>query len=306
MSPRLTSLTVTVLILSLFILPSQAINFTDNNYHEYLLYDMDTPEIDVLIVPPSSPYYARDIMNLEKSVQAWDDGINDLAPSWLADGLNIHYFTLGYDEVPAPALADPEVIIYAAEFNPVLLLGIGLEPWQNVFVGETPCTNLDPLDQAQWHGHENSPWASAQCQGMGGSTCVVINTNFLWLPDQENEIQMYDLNQHEFGHCIGIGHVGDALDFAAANYPEQDIMSYQRDVTQVHCVSSLNIRALEATYGDLLGQSSVAQDSGTYVHMNQNDYTYSDCKNPGQNWLDLGPINPLTHNHPTPGSTLNS
>ncbi len=282
----------------------QAADFNDNDYHEYILYDMDQPQVDILIIPPASPYYTRDLVNIEKSVQAWDDGINALGPSWLANGLNIEYYTLGYDVPPADALADPEVIIFSGEANPALLAGIGLEAWQFFFSGESPCHGLDPNNPSDWHNHVGSVWASGQCDG-GGSTCVVINTSFLWLPDQENEHYMYDLNQHELGHCLGIGHVGDALDFEAANFPEQDIMSYQHNPNQVHCVSSLNIRALEAVYGDLLGQPSVAQDAGTFVHMRPSDYTHVDCLNPNTGWLNaMDGVPILGHQDPAPGSTI--
>ncbi len=294
----------TAVMLAMLLAPAQAADFNDNNYHEYILYDMDQPEIDVLIVPPASPYYTRDLVNIEKSVQAWDDGINALGPSWLADGLNINYYTLGYDVAPPAALADPEIIIFSAEANPVLLAGIGLEPWQFFFNGESPCHGLDPNDPSDWHNHAGSIWASGQCDG-GGSTCVVINTSFLWLPDQENEGYMYDLNQHELGHCLGIGHVGDALDFSAANFPEQDIMSYQHNANQVHCVSSLNILALEAVYGDLLGQPNVAQDAGTFVEMSPGAYTHVNCLNPNTGWLNVMDGVPVVgHTDPAPGSTI--
>ncbi len=279
----------------------QAADFNDNDYHEYILYDVDTPNIDVLIVPPVSPYYARDLVNIEKSVQAWDDGINAIGPSWLADGVNIRAYTLGYDTPTPEALADPEIIIFSAEYNPVLLFGIGLAS------PVTWCHGIGFGEAAiEWHQHEQSPWAVAQAEcSDGGFQCTVINTNFFWLPDQENEINMYDLNQHELGHCLGVGHVGDALDFSANNFPEQDIMSYQHNPAQVHCVSNLNIKALSAVYGDMLGHPELQQDAGSYVHMSAGQYSHVDCLNPGTNWLDLLAPIPVGHEHPAPGSTLN-
>ncbi len=303
MRERIAVTTAIVMLVSLFIAPSQAADFNDNDYHEYLLYDMDTPEIDVLIVPPQSPYYSRDLVNIEYAVQAWEDGINALGSGWLADGITINSYTLGYDTPPADALYDPEIVVWSGEFNPVLLFGIGLEPWQNVFYGQTYCHNLDPTDPTDWHNHAGNIWASGRCDN-GGSTCMVVNTNFLWLPDQENAINMYDLVAHEVGHCLGIGHVGDALDFEANNYPVQDIMSYQHDPNQAHCVSSLNILALEATYGDLLGHPEVQQEPDTFVHMNPGQYSHVDCINPPADWLDVLAGAPLVHQHPTPGSTI--
>ncbi len=305
MHARVVGLAVLVSLAMLFA-PAQAADFNDNDYHEYILYNVDTPNIDVLIVPPVSPYYGRDLTNIEKSVQAWDDGINELGPAWLADGVNINYYTLGYDTPTPEALADPEIIIFSAEYNPVLLFGIGYAApvtWcHGIGFGE-PASVMTP---DMFHQHEQSPWASmhAQCDD-GGFQCTVINTSFFWLPDQENEIYMYDLNQHELGHCLGIGHVGDALDFEANNYPVQDIMSYQHDASQVHCVSSLNIKALEAVYGDLLGHPELHQHAGSYVHMSPSQYNHVDCLNPGTSWLDVGAASPIGHVHPAPGSTIN-
>ncbi len=295
-----TSIAAACLLTVAFAAPVLAATFNDNNYHEYILYNVDTPEIDVLIVPPASPYYARDIHNIEQSVQAWEDGINELAPAWLADGLNIHYYTLGYDDVPEAALADPEIVIFSAEYNPVLLLGIGLAAPVNL------CHGLDLFESAALHQHEGSPWGvfHSECRA-GGYQCTVVNTNFLWLPNAGNEREMYDLNSHEFGHCLGIGHVGDALDFSAQNYPSSDIMSYQQNPNQVHCVSSLNILALEAVYGALLGHSSLHKHSGSYVHMSPGGYEQVDCKNPTNPALtNIAAATPLGHSHPTPGSTI--
>lgn len=279
---------------------AQAADFNDNDYHEYILYNVDTAKIDVLIVPPASPYYSRDLSNIERSVQAWEDGIGALAPAWLADGLEIDFYTLGYDTPPADVLADPEIVIFSAEYNPVLLLGIGLA--QPV----TLCHGID-LAQENLHQHEGSPWGvlHSECKG-GGYQCTVVNTNFLWLPDSQNEREMYDLNSHEFGHCLGIGHVGDALDFSAQNYPREDIMSYQHDPDQVHCVSSLNILALQAVYGALLGQPGLHQHAGTYVHMTPTAYETVNCVNPtNPSGTDVvGALPLIGHDHPQPGESL--
>lgn len=273
------------LTLALWLAPTgTAATFNDNDYHEYILYNVDTPTIDVLIVPSASPYALRDNTILRQGVDAWDAGIDDLGPNWLANGMEIRTYVLGEDVPPAEALLDPEIIIVSAEYNPVLLFGIGLQVPISWCHGIGPGGgNLDWRDDIvndpEFHSH-GGDWGmlAAQCDD-GGKQCVVLNTNFLWLPDATNRRQMYDLNTHEVGHCLGIGHVGDALDFSARNYPGDDIMSYQHG-SHVHCVSTLNIKALEAVYGGLLGQPGVAQNAGTYVHMNPGSYSQTNCAEP--------------------------
>lgn len=266
----------------------QAADFNDSNYHEYILYDVDTPFIDVLIIPPASPYPVRDMTVIKDGIIAWDDGINNLGPSWLANGVEIRTYIVGFDVIPEEALMDPEIIVVSSEHDPVLLFGVGLQSpliW---------CHNIGPgggqvdwreelVDSPDFHQHE-SAWGMVQvaCDD-GGRQCYVVNTNFLWLPDAENRRQMYDLNTHEIGHCLGIGHVGDALDFSAANYPAEDIMSYQHG-SHVHCVSTLNIKALEAVYDELLGQPGAVASAGTYVDMDPADYATDTCAEPTVGW----------------------
>jgi len=270
-------------------------DFSDDNYHAQILYEVDTAEIDVLIVPPASPYFARDVSNVERSVGAWDDGINALGPPWLADGLNIHFYTLGYDRVPRGALQDPEVVIFTAEYNPVLQSGTGLAP---------PVTLCRDIDPAALHRHDGSPWGvqRSACDD-GGYQCIVVNAHYLGFPDGGNERGMYDLNSHGFGHCLGIGHVGDTVEFLAQNHPSQDIMAHGPDLGHVRCVSSLNILALEAIYGPVLGRPGPHPTVGSHVHMDPTDYETVDCIDPtNPDGTDVAAA--LSHDHPEPGESI--
>ncbi|MEA3204035.1 MAG: hypothetical protein QOI63_1715 [Thermoplasmata archaeon] len=300
-------------------LPLASANFNDSNYHQYLLYNMDQTEVDVLIMPSASPYALRDVQLIQASIQKWESGINALAPSWLANGLNIHVYRVGLDPIPHAALWDPEVIVVPEEYDPVLLFGIGLEPMN--FFGAYYCHGAAPpatLTTAQdlaalpgFHRHPGSSWgvvkANSGTRGCanGGTTCFAVETNFLWTPDAQNSRDMYDLNSHEFGHCLGIGHVGDAADFTATTYPKDDIMSYADDgwnPGHVLCVSTLDILGLQKIYGYLLGQTGyVAKPAGGYVQQAPSAWSTASCSDPT---FSISDTSVLTNAHPVLGSKV--
>jgi hypothetical protein len=77
----------------------------------------------------------------------------------------------------------------------------------------------------------------------------------------------------------------------------QDIMSYQSNPNQVHCVSSLNILALQAVYEPILGQGP-GQVPMTYVHQSPASYSQTTCANPAEGlWvaasMDVDPMKPV-------------
>src|SRR5687768_6333771 len=72
-------------------------DFWDADYHEYILYEVDTPQVDVLVVPPASPFATRDLETVGLAVQQWQAGISALADPWFAQGFAIHSYTAGVD-----------------------------------------------------------------------------------------------------------------------------------------------------------------------------------------------------------------
>ncbi|MCA1810733.1 MAG: hypothetical protein LC623_01830 [Halobacteriales archaeon] len=248
-------------------LTSSGCEFWDNNFHEYILYTVDTTKIDVLIVPAVTPNPTRDTQIVEKAVDGWKNALANCGCP--LNQIQINRYTLGTDNVPQDALLDPEIVVVTSEHNPFLLFGIGEQLPLGICTQRGGAVQTFPS-----HDHDGATIASAECK-QGGMTCVALNTNFLL----GGVRRMYDLVSHEFGHCLGIGHVGDALDFDAKVFPVHDIMSYQYDATHVHCVSNLNLNALSGVYADLLGQPGQL-DAGDYIQMVPSSHTNVACANP--------------------------
>ncbi|MFA5943664.1 MAG: hypothetical protein WC876_04265 [Candidatus Thermoplasmatota archaeon] len=278
--------------------------FTDNCFHQSVWFSPDTPNWDVLILPPASPYELRDLQLVTESVDMWENGIKAMGADWLASGLHVNDYTVGTEFVPPEALADPEVVVVmTTEANPAVLFGVAVHPFA------LPCADV-PM-QATWaevpgfHQHPGSSFGSlrAEC-GFGGERCFVVNTNNLGLggPDADDRRRMFDLISHEVGHCLTLGHVGDATTEATDDsiaYPEHDIMSYESDnliANTMHCVSSLNARTLELSFGGVLGQPDVP--AGSYAHMAPSSWRAHDCAQSVATHLDtaaLTGVNPLAN-----------
>jgi hypothetical protein len=262
--------------------------FTDYCYHQGVWYAPDTAQFDILIVPPVGPWAVRDVQVATESVDMMDAGLHALGGAALA-GLNIDAYTLGWEPVPSEALFDPEaIILLTTETSPFLLFGFAaLQPvnW---------CHGISP-SVATWaevpgfHQHEGSPFGSflAACSS-GGKQCYIVNNSFITsiLPNANDRQWMYDLISHEVGHCLSLGHVGDAntegTDDSIA-YPHHDIMSYENDGrrdSRTHCVSNLNAQVVIKAFSSVLnppGTTATAPNPAAYVHMRPADYSQPWC-----------------------------
>ncbi len=244
-------------------------DYWDEDFHEYVVYDLDTPVIDVVILPSAGPD-AVGAAASRMSVQAWEDGIRAYASPWFNASFEMNVYMVGQDVPSLDAVVDPEVVVVSA--GVLGIFGIGAEPKQ------LGCMMLSEGGEARFtypeHRHGNVLVQAADCTGTG-FTCFAINVGGAGL----NEL--YDLIAHEVGHCLGAGHVGDALDFRSRYAPAEDIMSYQSNATQVHCVSSMNVRVLEGVYAHLLDQPEETWlPAGSYYAMSPLDYKQVQCPNP--------------------------
>ncbi len=244
-----------------------ACKFWDDMYHERVVYDLDTTVLDIVIVPPFNAPNDQTSAASRLAVQAWADGIQALGAPWLANNLTLNLYVVGEDVPSLAAVEDPEIVVISASVT--LTNGIGLEPVQ------AGCYELGQLVEAELGGHEHDGnRIFAQTCAETEFTCFAINVG------EPDNIALQDLIAHEVGHCLGIGHVGDALDFSARYAPISDIMSYQNDPEHVHCVSSMNVRTLEGVYAHLLDRpKSEWMPAHTYVETNPLDYASVDCEN---------------------------
>ncbi len=277
-------------------------HFTDECYHMRTdLNNLDTPVIDVLLVPPASPHAERDLRLMRQAIEMWDAGVHHLAPQldmdWLAEGVEFNIF-VDDDEFTTHPAWDPEIVVVAAD--PVLagVQGIGIDP-----LGlEGPCKGANPLASIEaWeelpgfdshHDGHSGTYVEA-CEG-GGTTCYAVNLAIDPVPGVADDVlgmNMFDLVAHEVGHCLSVGHVGDAGDHTAETVPRPDIMSY---TPQPHfkCVSSLDVEALALRMSEfLLDEPLVANHAdgpnGAFQIQHPDDHFYAsstglaaDCPQP--------------------------
>lgn len=264
--------------------------FTDDCYHMRTgLNGLDTPEIDVLIIPPVSTYPERDLRTMRAAVEMWDDGIHTLATEmdmqWLSDGVDIEIF-IDDDRLSTDPLWDPEIVVVAT--NPVGGAGIGIDPLAMVFGIKGPCHGQpNPLAGFEdWaaipgfdnhHGNESGTY-TADCEG-GGPICYAINGAIDPAPGFIDFFGLFDLVAHEVGHCLTVGHVGDANDHEAEAVPYADIMSYT-DQPHDKCVSTLDVQAFALTMSRYLldvpiGANHAEGPGGSFHIQHPDDHWYA-------------------------------
>ena len=245
---------------------------------------LDSPKVDVLVMVPVSPTAERDMRIMRQSIEMWEGGIDYLADEmgldWLEQGMDFHITVDYFDPVGGEGgefttypILDPEIVVIAT--NPVGGAGIGIDPLATFpfLSGGVPCHTADnPFDFEYWenlpgfdsHHEERSGTYVEDCEGRGGNICFAINGAI----DPENSMLdifgLFDLVSHEFGHCLTLGHVGDATELEGhwGVVPTNDIMAYSKDPAErTKCVSTLDVEGIAlrmSRYLDVDGDGQVA------------------------------------------------
>ena len=254
---------------------------------------LDSPKVDVLVLVPVSATAERDMRIMRQSVEMWESGIDYLAGEmgldWLADGMDFHvtvdYVDLAGDgnggEFTTYPVVDPEIVVIAT--NPVGGAGIGVDPVAYPAMAArvmgldivdedlVPCHSIpNPFDFGYWeslpgfnsHHEARTGTFTEDCGGSGGNVCFAVNGAIDPAPGTQIDFfQLFDLVSHEFGHCLTIGHVGDAGDGTYDAVPTNDIMSYNADPPGLSkCVSTLDVEGVAlrmSRYLDVDGNGAV-------------------------------------------------
>ena len=101
---------------------------------------------------------------------------------------------------------------------------------------------------------------------MYGQPCLVNNSQMF--VQSFNYADMYNVMGQEYGHCLGLGHVGSQGGIEPTSeqkHPDHDVMngfyadSVGAEGTHLHCVSSLDVKGLEYTFVRTLTGSGESQ-----------------------------------------------
>lgn len=257
--------------------PSQ--RFADDCFHQYMVNNPDTPHIQVLIIPSPGQYVARDLNLVYQSIDMMEWGLRDGARlygmDWFADGFDISV-TVWDEETPLEE--SPDIIVvqqnamwpfgYAFVGQGSDQISGGCHPF-SLGYGSVDDIRNDPT----FSDHHGNGWGTteAECDN-GGRVCTVVSANAADISQRWGARNYYDLFSHEFGHCLGLGHTGDASDFAAKMYPPDDIMSYEQDPHDPNyalCISNLNIKTAAYIYNPLIEGAPALDYSpiGGYITM---------------------------------------
>lgn len=224
------SLPATVLIgLLLFgaTCPATASHEDDGAYDQPVLFEWTTTEIDILITSPVDPKSTdRELEVLMASTEVWRDGVEAYGASWLQEALTIRIYAPADDPIPPAGFDDPEIIVTSAE---QLNRYSGASAPLDYVVGQSTPANVCVTSTTQYEG-----WIYGD---------PIDPTEILG--EERPEGSLFNVNAHEVGHCLGLGHVA---------HPARDIMDDGGPADASECPSNLNIEGLESAFATAAGE----------------------------------------------------
>jgi hypothetical protein len=156
---------------------------------------------------------------IEASINEWRRGIRKFGTRYLRTKVKFNVYVLGRDDVPNGVLLSPDILVFT-DPNKTFVLGFAFY----------------------------------------GNPCLVNNSRML--VQSFTYADMFNVMGQEFGHCLGLGHVGSQGGIEPTSdqkHPEHDVMNgfYADSVgakgNHLHCVSTLDVKALEWNFRMLKG-----------------------------------------------------
>lgn len=192
------------------------------------IFNFDTGALNGADPAEATPFNSY-LAAIEAAIQAWEDAIDLLGAQWLKEYYDPTVYVLGRDQVPQEVLTAPDVLVVTDEDEGPSL---GTAIWAKTGYVRTPCV-------------------------VRMSKSSLLSFTYA---------DMFNVTAQEYGHCLGLGHVGSQAGVdptSEQKHPEHDVMNgfYPHWIgdagTHLHCVSNLDVMALEHVFDYKLDYSGV-------------------------------------------------
>lgn len=257
--------------------------YWDGRFHEGTVYELDTTVLDAVVMPVPGVLPTGATAAAGQATAAWTL-VEQFAADWFVDAWELNTHVVGSGAPGTDFVTDPEIVVVSEGVQRSTSIGLNAEQLACGIAGVVPteaeseafvpgsiATRVYPV-----HEHDGMAIFAAECI-TGGFRCAALN----FASALSGNNGLYDLVAHEVGHCLGLSHVGDALDFNARFVPEADIMAYADNPSRVSCASNLNARVMEGIYAELAGQERPAwMDDVDHMGMDPWDYETAECPLP--------------------------